>query len=191
MSDLAVEAIYFDSPGPENTTRTLEVAKRRADELDVEAILVASTSGKTGAQTAELFQDRHVVVVTHSTGYVEPNFQQLTEENRNRIEAAGATILTAQHAFGGVNRAVRRQLETYLTDEIIASALRTFGEGTKVCMEISLMAADAGLVRAGEPCIAIAGSGQGADTALTLVPVNAQDFFDLRVLEILAKPRLA
>jgi len=52
------------------------------------------------------------------------------------------------------------------------------------------MAADAGLVRVGEPCIAIAGTGRGADTALVLKPANAQAFFDLRVMEVIAKPRL-
>jgi hypothetical protein len=60
----------------------------------------------------------------------------------------------------------------------------------KVCVEIALMAADAGLVTAGEPCLAVAGTGQGADTAVVLLPANVQDFFDLRVLEVLAKPRL-
>jgi hypothetical protein len=117
--------------------------------------------------------------------------QQLTPENRASIEDAGATILTCQHAFGGVNRAVRRKWGTYQLDEIIAQTLRTFGEGVKVCFEIALMAADAGLVRVGEPCVAIAGTGRGADTAVVLVPANAQDAFDLRVMEILAKPRLA
>jgi hypothetical protein len=89
-----------------------------------------------------------------------------------------------------VNRAVRKKLGTYLTDEIIAYTLRTFGEGTKVCAEIALMAADAGLISIGEPCITVAGTGRGADTAIVLSPANAQQFFDLRVMEILAKPRL-
>lgn len=190
MSHLVVETIYFDKPGPENTDRTLKKAKQRADELDIDTILVASTRGRTGVQAAELYRDYKVVVVTHSTGFKEPNTQALTEENRAAIEAAGAAILTCQHAFGGVNRAVRRAFGTYLTDEIIAHVLRTFGQGTKVCAEIALMAADAGLVTVGEPCIAIAGTGRGADTAIVLTPANAQQFFDLRVMEILAKPRL-
>jgi hypothetical protein len=46
------------------------------------------------------------------------------------------------------------------------------------------------LVKVGEPCIAIAGSGRGADTAVVLVPAHAQDFFDLHVMEVLAKPHL-
>jgi hypothetical protein len=190
VSEVVVETVYFERPGPQNTTRTLETAKRRADQVGLDTVLVASTSGKTGAEAAELFQGYNVVVVSHSTGFNKPNTQQLTEENRAAIEAAGAAILTCQHAFGGVNRAVRKHLGTYLTNEIIAYTLRTFGEGTKVCTEIALMAADAGLVTVGETCIAVAGSGRGADTAIVLVPANAQQFFDLQMMEILAKPRL-
>ena len=190
MSAITVQSIYFEKPGPQNTARTLEIARQRADELGVRTVLVASTRGETGVQAAQQFQGYVVVVVTHSTGGREPNTQELTEENRAAIEAAGAKILTCQHAFGGVNRAVRKKLGTYLTDEIIAYTLRTFGEGMKVCLEIVVMAADAGLVRVGEPCIAIAGTGRGADTAVVLVPANAQQFFDLRVMEVLAKPRL-
>jgi hypothetical protein len=58
-----------------------------------------------------------------------------------------------------------------------------------VAIEISLMAADAGLISTLEPCISIGGSGSGADTALLLRPANAQTFFDLRILEVLAKPQ--
>jgi len=189
MSETIVETVYFDKPGPANTRRTLEIARRRAVELDIDTVLVATTRGDTGVQAAEMFQDRSLVVVSHSTGFSERNVQQLTDENRAAIEAGGGTILTCQHAFGGVNRAVRKKLGTYLTDEIIAYTLRVFGQGTKVCAEIALMAADAGLAVVGEPCIAVAGSGRGADTAIVLVPANAQEFFDLSVMEILAKPR--
>ncbi|MGD2166066.1 MAG: pyruvate kinase alpha/beta domain-containing protein [Anaerolineae bacterium] len=190
MSDMFVETVYFEKPGPKNTTRTLEIARRRADELGIETALVASTRGRTGVQAAEMFRGHRLIVVSHSAGFAQPNTQELTGENRASIEAAGATILTCQHAFGGVNRAVRKKLGTYLTDEIIAYTLRTFGEGTKVCAEIALMAADAGLISIGEPCITVAGTGRGADTAIVLSPANAQQFFDLRVMEILAKPRL-
>ena len=98
--------------------------------------------------------------------------------------------MTCQHAFGGVGRAVRKKLGTYELEELIAYTLRLFGEGMKVAVEIALMVADAGLVRTDEPVIAIAGTGKGADTAVVLKPANAQDFFDLQVLEILCKPRL-
>ncbi len=190
MPEVTVQSVYFEEPGPQNTTRTLEIAKQRAEELDVRAVLVAGTQGETGIQAARQFQGYDVVVVTHSAGFREPNTQELTEENRAAIEAAGARILTCQHALGGVGRAVRKKWGTYQVDEIMAQTLRIFGQGIKVVVEIALMAADAGLVRTGEPCIAIAGTGRGADTAVVLTPANAQDFFDLRIMEVLAKPRL-
>jgi hypothetical protein len=59
----------------------------------------------------------------------------------------------------------------------------------KVVVVITVMAADAGLVRTGEDCIAIAGTGRGADFAVVLRPVNSADFFDLRIREVLCKPR--
>ena len=189
-SETQVVATYFEKPGKENTHRTLELAKNRADELGIKIILVASTRGDTGVKACEAFPGYDVVVVTHSVGFKEPNYQELTDENRAAIEAAGGKILTCQHAFGGVGRAVRKKLGTYELEELIAYTLRLFGEGLKVAVEIALMAADAGLVRTDEPCIAIAGTGKGADTAVVLKPANAQAFFDLRVLEVLCKPRL-
>ena len=189
MSEIMVQGVYFEKPGRGNTERTLQIARARAEELGIRTILVATTSGATGVRAAEEFQGFNVVVVTHSTGFKEPNVQELTEENRRAIEAAGAKILTCQHAFGGVGRAVRKKLGTYELEEIIAYTLRIFGEGMKVICEIALMAADAGLVRTDEPAMAIAGSGGGADTAAVLRPANAQTFFDMRIMEILCKPR--
>jgi len=85
---------------------------------------------------------------------------------------------------------VRKKLGTYQLEEIIAYTLRLFGEGTKVAIEIALMAADAGLVSTSQECISIGGTSEGADTALLLKPAHAQNFFDLKIMEILAKPRL-
>lgn len=191
MSEITVRGVYFDNQGKMNTERTLEIAKARAEELGIKTILVATTTGETGARAAEFFQGYNLVVVTHSTGLRGPNEQELGEENRAAIERAGVKILTCQHAFGGVGRAVRKKLGTYELEEIIAYALRIFGEGMKVVCEIALMAADAGLVRTDEEVIAIAGTGRGADTAVVLVPANAQSFFDMRIQEILCKPRLS
>lgn len=190
MSQITVQGVYFEKPGRGNTEQTLQIAKARAEELGIKTILVATTGGETGVRAAEEFRGFNVVVVTHSTGFNEPDVQELTEGHRRAIEMAGAKILTCQHALGGVGRAVRKKLGTYELEEIIAYTLRIFGEGMKVACEIALMAADAGLVRTDEPAIAIAGTGRGADTAIVLRPANTQDFFDMHVMEILCKPRL-
>lgn len=188
--ELSVPSFYFPKPGPENTQLTLEIAAKRAAELNVSNIVVSSTSGRTGLMAARIFSARNLVVVTHSTGFVKPDFQQLKPEVRQQLEEAGARILTCQHALGGVGRAVRKKLGTYELDEIIAFTLRIFGEGTKVAVEMALMAADAGLISTTEPCISIGGTDKGVDTAILLLPAHAQNFFDLRIAEIIAKPRL-
>jgi uncharacterized protein len=50
------------------------------------------------------------------------------------------------------------------------------------------MAADAALVRADEDIVSIEGTRTRADTAIVVQPVNSQDFFDLKVKEIICAP---
>jgi hypothetical protein len=137
-----------------------------------------------------VFSKGSLVVVTHSTGFERKDMQELLPKRREELENLGCRVLTCQHAFGGVNRAVRRMLHTYQLDEIIAYTLRTMGQGFKVCLEIACMAADAGLVSVKKEVMCIAGTGTGADTAVVLTPANAQGFFDLKVHEIVCKPRM-
>lgn len=66
----------------------------------------------------------------------------------------------------------------------MADTLRLFGQGTKVAVEVTVMAADGGAL-AGNDIIAIGGSGHGADTALVLKPAHQNNFFDLRIREII------
>jgi hypothetical protein len=188
MSETTIPCTYFHQPGKSNLERVLQVARERAGQLQIRSIVVATTTGQTGVRASEVLQGYNLVLVAHSTGFAEPNAQELTAENRHAMEANGGRILTCQHAFGGVGRAVRKKLQTYELEEIIAYTLRIFGEGMKVACEIVLMAADAGLIRVGEPAIAIGGTGRGADTAVVVLPSNAQTFFDLRIMEVLCKP---
>ena len=188
MSETIAPCVYFAQPGAINTERALQLVHQRANALNIQKVLVASTRGATGARAVQVLRGLDLIVVTHSTGFSAPDTQQLTDTNRLAIEAAGATLLTSQHAFGGVGRAVRKKLGTYQIDEIMAYTLRTFSVGIKVVAELALMAADAGLVRTDEAIIAIAGTGGGADTAAVLKPTNAQTFFDLEFLEIICMP---
>jgi hypothetical protein len=176
--------------GKNSLDNVLSVVKKRAEELGIRTVVVASTSGETGVKVVEIFTGYNVVVVTHSTGFSGKDIQELTQENRDRILKAGGKILTTTHAFGGLGRAVRRKFNTYQTDEIVANTLRVFGQGTKVAIEIAMMAADSGLMPVKEDVISIGGSGSGADTALVLQPANVQDFFDVKVREIICKPWL-
>ena len=180
---------YFVSSGPKNTEATLQSALERAKMLNIKRILVSSCSGKTAFKALDLFgRDFSLIIVTHVTGFREPDHQELPERDRKLILEKGAAVLTAQHAFGGVGRAFRNKTGTYQMDEIIAYTLRTFGQGTKVAIEITLMAADAGLVRTDEDVISIGGTASGVDTALLIKPAHTHNFFDLKVKEVICKP---
>ena len=176
--------LYFLEKGPVCTDKMLEKAKEIAENRRIKNVVVASTRGATGVRASEVFKGHNVVVVTHSVGFLEPDLQELTEENRKKILANGAKILTTTHAMGGVGRAVRRKFDTMQVDEMIAHTLRLFGEGMKVAIEIVLMAADSGLIRTDEEVISIG----KYDTAIVVRPANTQDLFNLRVKEILCKP---
>jgi len=186
---MEIQSVYFPEPGSANTEKTLEIARKRAEQLGIKTIVVASTSGETGVKAVKVFANYKVVVVTHAAGFPAPDVQELTEQNRAKILEKGGTILTATHAFGGVGRAVRRRFHTYQVDEIIAQTLRVFGQGAKVACEIALMAADAGLIRTDEEVVSIGGTASGADTALVIKPAHTHDFFELKVREVLCKPR--
>jgi hypothetical protein len=188
---ITVSVSYFAKPGKENTVETLRLAKKRADELGIKTIVIASTWGDSAAQLAQLCNKSiKIVAVGRHSGYTEPNVVEVKPENRQVIESLGGIIFNGIHAFGGVGRSVRIQMNTYQIEEIIAETLKTFGQGMKVACEISLMAADAGLVKTGEEVISIGGSGKGSDTAIVLQTFNARDFFKIRIKEIICKPRL-
>lgn len=187
--NLDAASTYFPTPGPVHTKAVLQAAARRAAECKIHLVLVATCSGNTALQAREIFPDDvKIVAVTHVAGFAAPNTQELADENHQTLKEKGITVFTGQHAFGGVGRAVRNKLNTYQVDEIMAYTLRTFGQGTKVAVEIALMAADAGLVRTDEDVITIGGTAEGCDTALVVQPANSYRFFDLKVREVICKP---
>jgi len=51
-----------------------------------------------------------------------------------------------------------------------------------------MMAADAGVISITKPVIAVAGSHEGADTAMVITPANSNRIRDMKLHEILAKP---
>jgi len=181
--------VYFDGRGKGYTEDTLKLAKQRAEELGIRNIVVASYTGYTAVKALEFFDDHNLVVVAGMVGFREPNKDRMIHENREKIIDAGAEIVKHLHSFGGMGRAVKNKFGPIQVDEIIAHVLRLFSQGVKVCLEISCMASDAGAIRTDEDCIAIAGSGTGADTAMVLKPANTHRFFDSEIKELICKPR--
>ncbi len=185
---MELKTVYFENPGRENTKEVFRIVKQRAEELGIKTILVASTVGDTAVKATEVLSGFKIIAVSHSAGMRAPDTQEFTEENRKIVESKGGIVFTTTHTFSGLSAAMRKQFNTYVIGDIVANTLRIFGQGMKVVCEITVMAADGGLVRTDEDVIAIAGTSRGADTAVVLKPINSHNFFDLKVKEILCKP---
>jgi len=179
---------YFEAPGEENTEAALQSALRYAREKGIKNIIVATTSGDTGLRATEILQDFNLVVVSHMTGHRAPGTQEMANEIRDKIQERGGKVLTTTHALAGVGTGIRTKTGTWMPVEIVAQTLKLFGEGTKVAIEITVMAADSGHIPMDEDVIAIGGTGRGADTALHIKPAHSNNFFDLKVKGIICKP---
>ncbi|AKB34328.1 Pyruvate kinase, alpha/beta domain [Methanosarcina siciliae C2J] len=186
--------LYLDSVGEENTDAVVEAAAKRAAELGIAHIVVASTSGKTALKMAEAVKasDIKVIGVSHQYGQKEKGEWEVEEEYKKKLEELGAVITTQSHMFSGIERSITKKFGGYSRLEVIADTLRSlFGKGFKVAIEVAIMAADSGHIPVSDntEIIAIGGTRQGADVALVLRPAHSNDFFSLQVREIIAMPR--
>jgi len=180
--------MYFDTPGNVNTEETLKMAYHRGKELGLDEVVVASTKGDTAYKVVELFAGFKIVVVTYHCGFKEPFKNEMSADVKKDLENKGARVVAATHALSGVERSIAKKYTGSYPVLLIADTLRLFGQGTKVAVEISIMAADSGYL-SGNDIVSIGGSGRGADAALILKPVNQSDLFDMRIREIICKPR--
>jgi uncharacterized protein len=181
--------VYFEAKGPDNTEKTLQIAKSEALKRGIKYLVVASTRGNTGLLAAQLMQDSGVklVVVGHSTGHLDAGKQLFDLEKKKQIEGLGVTVYWGTDVLTGFPGAMRKR-NRFADEAMIADALRMFGQGTKVCVEIVAMASDADLIPVTD-VIAVAGSGQGADTCLVIAANSTNQIFDIKIREILAKPK--
>jgi len=184
--------LYFGRPGRENTDAVVAAVTARREELDIEHVVVASDSGATALKLWEALEgtDATLVSVPEHAGFGGGDTPSLSDAQRRAQEGRGIEVLVCTHALSGVGRSVTNKFGGISHVEIIAYTLRQFGgEGLKVAVEVAVMAADAGLVPTDREIIAVGGTGGGADCAIVLKAAHMNNFFDLEVREIIAKPR--
>ncbi|MFX1374336.1 MAG: hypothetical protein ACFFA0_00850 [Promethearchaeota archaeon] len=193
MTDLDIEVKYFEKPGPYNTNKALEIAKKYADQFGIQDIIIASTTGSTASKSLEFFNPKkyNIVIITHSYYFGGlKDRQEFSENLMENLRKQGLKVFSGTHAMAGIERSMRKSLNQWLPIEILAKYLRTnFSQGIKVCMEIACMAADAGLINDLEKdIICLGGTGRGADTVCLIKSMPTSFFDQLRVKAILAKP---
>ena len=174
--------------GPENTEEILNIARKEALKRGIKYIVLASTYGDTALKALKVLkgEDLKLVVVTHNTGFSREGEQQFNLEIRKKVEQEGGIVYTGTMVLRGIGKAIKLKIG-YSEEELVANVLRMFGQGIKVCVEIVAMAADAGLIPF-EDVIAIAGTARGADTLAVIKANSSNNFFDIKIREIIRKP---
>lgn len=191
MNNMKRPITYFEKSGVENTDEVINLVNERLEGGDIKNVVVASTSGQTGLKFAKsLSKKTNLVIVSAKPGLIKPGWDFDTNILKE-LEELGVDVIKATHALSGIERSFRQRFSGVSHSEFLAESLRSlFGPGTKVAVECAIMAYDAGLISL-DKTIAIGGTaikGKGADTAIVALPAYSNNFFDFRILEIIAKP---
>jgi hypothetical protein len=195
---------YFENPGPRNTEETIMAVSKRIDELKIKHIVVATRVGKTALRVGEVFKDSglNIVAISHQYGYLKPGKWLIDDGIQKKLQELGVRLCTGTMPLTAPGRLFRSDWKpgsekpkyhiynTAFPFDIIADTLRMFSQGMKVCVEIVVMAADMGLIPIEEEVISIGGTRTGADTAVVIKPAHIHEIYNLRILEIISKPRL-
>ena len=174
--------VYFEEPGQETTSAVFDLVDGAMSETDIHKVVLASTRGETARFAMDRYEGKDVrlIVVPHQYGFG-PG-QRFPQEIVLRAQEEGhqvyfGTMLFHQETLFGKGAAA-----------YVADFLRVFCQGVKVCVEILLMAGNAGLVAEGEEVVVVAGTGRGADTAMVMSGATSRDLKRLHVSRILCKP---
>ena len=176
--------VYFEKSGKENTAEVIELVLERAKLRNINRIVLASTRGYTAKSFLDAVEgkDINLVVVPWQFNFKKeggnPFPQELVKELQEKKHMVHfGTMLFHTDNLYGTN-----------TPKALANVLRVFGQGMKVCVEITMMACDGGCIKMGEKVIVVAGTGSGTDFAVVATAASSTNITSLRINEIICKP---
>lgn len=198
MEDTTTEIVYYRYCGEVNTAKTLRLARERCEALGIKNVVIASETGRSALRAVDALRgaEAKLVVVTHypATTWGPQGdipiglMREEYGEARETLEKAGATIVQGSRPFAPPSRSLDWDYPT--PEGVVDKTLEIFGAGTKIAIEVALMATDAGAIPEGEEIISCAGTFKGLDTALVVRPAYSMSFFaDFEIKEIVARPR--
>ena len=193
MNGVSKSVTYFNQPGIKNTEEIIEIVFNRLKEGDIKSVVVASSRGNTGLKFArKMAKETNLVIVSSHPGFSKPGVWNFDLTILKELESLGCKVVKQSHVLSGLERSFSNKFSGVSHTEVIAESLRClFGVGMKVAIECTMMAADSGAIPI-DKTIAVGGTttakGGGADCAIAVWPSHCNNFFDFRILEILAKP---
>jgi hypothetical protein len=197
MENVERKITYFKHCGEVNTRKVLQAAKQRCLEVSISKVVIASETGRSAVKALNAFNRTNIklIVVTHYPATTwGPKGDILIGLKRKeyaktlkKLKENGAKIIQGTRPLAPPSRSIKWEYPT--PEAIIDKTLEIFGAGTKIAVEVAVMATDAGETEEGEEIITCAGTYKGLDTALIVKTAHATSFFkEFEVKEIIAKP---
>ncbi len=177
---MKTEITYFKKSGEDNTADVLAIALKRYQQGDIDAIVIASSFGKTAKMAADVFSGEKVSLLI--VGEVLEGKQSPPPEVCKSLITKGHQVIWGL-PMGAISKFSRND-----TPNLIADAYKRVSEGFKVVCETVLIATSSGYLQAGQKVLSIAGTHSGADTAVVARAAGYGDFKAFQVHEILCKP---
>ncbi len=193
-------AYFFNSPGPDNTSKVIEVVGQRVRLGDIPKILVASESGQLALELRKSFPLATVVCVTYNDEtrrkYQKPALMkdQLLMQRIVLVDTVPEPLgreLTFRNWWE--RRTIKLPGDS--ADLFWMTLICVGGHGLRTAVEIVFMAVEAGAVPVGERVVSIAGTGWGADSAIVMKASRLDDAVGadpekrMKIEQILAMPK--
>ena len=197
MNNGEKKVTYFRYCGEVNTEKVLRAVKLRCEKKDLNKIVIASETGRSAIKALDELKgtDIKMIVVTHypattwgPKGDIPIGLKRKEYvENLKRLEENGVKIVQGTRPFAPPSRSISWDYPT--PEGIIDKTLEIFGAGTKIAIEVAVIATDSGEVDECEEIVSCAGTYKGLDTALVVKTAHSGSFFrEFEVKEIIAKP---
>lgn len=199
---------FFENPGEENTSEVIEEVIKRIEDGGINAVIVASISGKTALEIAGRLKKKRlkmeVVCVSGPPSwekYPEYKFPLIKEKERKKLKELGVQIIDRiEEPFKPITfrnwwEKKTIQIQRPEADLFWMTLICVGGHGLRTAVEVIFMAVEAGVTGVGERVIGVAGTDQGADSAVVMRASRFEDAVGLdpakrlKIEEILAMPK--
>jgi hypothetical protein len=198
MGKIIREDYYFENTGKENTQDVIEAVKKRLEDVPVEYVIVASTTGDTGIKLSDALGDSVKIVSVSESALVSEwgdKYPCMDPEKKAELERRGVIVAEKAPYFFHSSPLDGGKWSAPSPEVIVRETLYSFGQGMKVAVEVAMIAVACGYIKPFQDVIAIGGSGRGADTAALLRATFPNLIFSkdpskrLIVKEVIAMPK--
>jgi len=158
--------MYYSVAGREHVDATLTLVKEKAEAQGITDVVIASTRGFTAEKALDVFKGTGVKLTFVGTAR-----ERFPSSFIKKAEEAGHKVCFSHEV-------------SYDYPPLVQTAYRRFSEGV-VAVEIAIIAAEEGYVSTDKDIVAMG----KWDTALIITPSTSDSFSELRVRELICKPR--